>query len=201
MFDKVLIANRGEIAVRVIRACREMGIRSCAVHSEADRKALHVLLADEAISIGPAPASESYLVIPKILDAAKRVEAEAIHPGYGFLAENADFSAACADAGIAFIGPTASAINDMGDKAVAKSAVSAAGVPVVPGSRDPVGDGEAKNLAKDIGYPVLPAATICSSRSWWRTRGTWKRRSSPTSTCARCSSGSASAPCSAAIRR
>ncbi|MBZ0268965.1 acetyl-CoA carboxylase biotin carboxylase subunit [bacterium] len=155
MFDKVLVANRGEIAVRVIRALREMGITSTAVYSEADRKALHVLLADEAVSIGPPPAAESYLRADRILDAAKRVGAQAIHPGYGFLSENADFAAACRDAGIAFVGPTPEAILAMGDKALAKEAVSKAGVPVVPGSLGPVTDAEAKKLAKEMGYPVL----------------------------------------------
>ena len=155
MFDKVLIANRGEIAVRVIRALREMGIDSVAVYSEADRKALHVLLADEAVAIGPAPASESYLSVEKILEAARSTGAQAIHPGYGFLSENAAFSKACADAGLAFIGPPASAIEAMGDKAEAKESVSAAGVPVVPGSLNPVSDSEAADVAGDIGYPVL----------------------------------------------
>jgi len=155
MFEKVLIANRGEIAVRVIRACREMGIRSCAVYSAADRKALHVLLADEGVQIGAAPASESYLVIDRILAAARKVGAQAIHPGYGFLAENSTFSAACEEAGIAFIGPGPDAITAMGDKAVAKTTVRKAGVPVVPGSAEPVGDAEAKRIAKEIGYPVL----------------------------------------------
>jgi acetyl-CoA carboxylase biotin carboxylase subunit len=155
MFDKVLIANRGEIAVRVIRALREMGIRSCAVYSDADRRALHVLLADEAVRIGPPPAAESYLVQERILDAARKVGAQAIHPGYGFLSENAGFSAACADAGIAFIGPRPEAIAGMGDKAQAKTRASGAGVPVVPGSSEPVGDDEARRVAGDIGYPVL----------------------------------------------
>jgi acetyl-CoA carboxylase biotin carboxylase subunit len=155
MFDKVLVANRGEIAVRVIRACREMGVHSVAAYSEADRKALHVLLADEAVAIGPASASESYLVIDRIVDAARGVGADAIHPGYGFLAENAEFAAACESAGISFIGPPPSAISAMGDKAVAKAAVAKAGVPVVPGSEGPVGDREAKTMARDIGYPVL----------------------------------------------
>ncbi|GJM44460.1 MAG: acetyl-CoA carboxylase biotin carboxylase subunit [Gemmatimonadota bacterium] len=155
MFDKVLVANRGEIAVRVIRGLREMGIQSAAVYSEADRKALHVLLADEAVLIGPSPASESYLVAEKILDAARSVGAQAIHPGYGFLSENADFSAACEAAGIAFIGPGPDAIRAMGDKAQAKEAVSRAGVPVVPGSLKPVTDEEAPALAEEIGYPVL----------------------------------------------
>ncbi|MCA9750614.1 MAG: acetyl-CoA carboxylase biotin carboxylase subunit, partial [Gemmatimonadetes bacterium] len=155
MFEKVLIANRGEIAVRVIRALREMGIKSCAVYSEADRRALPVLLADEAIPIGPPAASESYLRIEKILAAAKKVGAQAIHPGYGFLSENADFSAACEAEGIQFIGPHAEAIRAMGDKARAKTAVVKNGVPVVPGSLEPVGDAEAKKLASEMGYPIL----------------------------------------------
>ncbi len=155
MFDKVLIANRGEIALRVMRALREMKIASCAVYSEADRRALHVLLADEAVAIGPPPAVESYLSIPRILAAAKKVGAQAIHPGYGFLSENAEFADACAEAGIVFIGPPGSAIRGMGDKAEAKRTVSAAGVPVVPGSLGPLGDAEAKRMAKDIGFPVL----------------------------------------------
>jgi acetyl-CoA carboxylase biotin carboxylase subunit len=155
MFEKVLIANRGEIAVRVVRALREMGIRSCAVYSEADRKALHVLLADEAVPIGPPAAADSYLRMDRILEAARRVGAQAIHPGYGFLSENADFSAACEAEGIRFIGPPPSAITAMGDKAEAKEAVSRNGVPVVPGSLEPVGDAEAKGLAAGIGYPVL----------------------------------------------
>ena len=155
MFRKVLIANRGEISVRVIRALREMGIRSCAVYSEADRGALHVLLADEAVPIGASPAAESYLVPEKILDAARQVGAEAIHPGYGFLSENAAFSAACEEAGIAFIGPPPGAITSMGDKAEAKQMVAAAGVPVVPGSLGPVTDAEAKRMAPEIGFPIL----------------------------------------------
>jgi acetyl-CoA carboxylase biotin carboxylase subunit len=155
MFHKVLIANRGEIAVRVIRALRESGILSTAVYSEADRKALHVLLADEAVPIGEAPAAESYLSIEKILAAAKKVGAQAVHPGYGFLAENADFAAACESEGIAFIGPPAGAIRAMGDKAEAKARARAAGVPVVPGSVGPVTDGEAARLAGEMGYPIL----------------------------------------------
>jgi acetyl-CoA carboxylase biotin carboxylase subunit len=149
------VANRGEIAVRVIRALREMGIASTAVYSEADRKALHVLLADEAVFIGPAAAAKSYLVAERILDAARKVGAQAIHPGYGFLSENAAFAQACQDAGLVFIGPPPSAITAMGDKAKAKEAVSRAGVPVVPGSLHPVTDAEAREMAADIGFPIL----------------------------------------------
>src|SRR5665213_1719505 len=133
MFEKVLIANRGEIAVRVIRALREANIRSVAVYSDADRASLAVQLADEAAHLGPAPASESYLVIEKILDAARRHHADAIHPGYGFLSENADFAEACETAGITFIGPPASAIRAMGSKTAARKVAIAAGAPVVPG--------------------------------------------------------------------
>ena len=134
MFKKVLIANRGEIAVRVIRACREMGIASVAVYSDVDRASLHVRKADEAYHIGPATATESYLNIAKILDVAKRSGAEAIHPGYGFLSENANFARACADAGIKFIGPTGDAMDTMGSKTRARQAMSKADVPFVPGT-------------------------------------------------------------------
>ncbi len=134
MFSKVLIANRGEIAVRVMRACREMGITSVAVFSDVDRGALHVTKADEAYLLGPAPARESYLNIPKILEVARQCGAEAIHPGYGFLSENAKFASACAAAGIKFIGPPPSAMELMGSKTRARTAMKAAGVPMVPGS-------------------------------------------------------------------
>jgi len=157
---KVLIANRGEIACRVIRACREQDIATVAVFSEADRGALHVRMAGEAVAIGPAPARESYLVIDKIIDAAKRTGADAVHPGYGFLSENADFADACAAAGVTFIGPPPSAIRAMGGKTSARALMQAAGVPVVPGDNGPGGKGfaspaEAKAAAARIGYPVM----------------------------------------------
>src|SRR5262244_2673486 len=133
MFEKILIANRGEIACRVIRTARRMGIRTVAVYSEADARALHVEIADEAYPIGPAPARESYLNIERILEAAKRSGAQAVHPGYGFLSENAEFAEACEAAGIVFIGPPASAVRPMGSKAAAKALMQREGVPVVPG--------------------------------------------------------------------
>ncbi|MET9620918.1 biotin carboxylase N-terminal domain-containing protein [Streptomyces sp. NPDC006464] len=151
MFDTVLVANRGEIAVRVIRTLRAMGVRSVAVFSDADRDARHVREADTAVRLGPAPASESYLSVERLLDAARRTGAQAVHPGYGFLAENAAFAQACADAGLAFIGPPASAISLMGDKIRAKETVKAAGVPVVPGAADP----ELEAAARELGAPVL----------------------------------------------
>jgi acetyl-CoA/propionyl-CoA carboxylase biotin carboxyl carrier protein len=160
MFSKVLIANRGEIAVRVIRACEELGVASVAVYSELDRDAIHVKRADEAYLIGPGPAAESYLVIEKILDAAKRSGAEAIHPGYGFLAENAAFAAACERAGIVFIGPPASAIDAMGSKTAARELMQKAGVPIVPGTTEPVADVRAarKVIRDTIGFPVAVKA-------------------------------------------
>ena len=156
MFNKVLIANRGEIALRIQRACREMGVRSVAVHSTADADAMHVRLADESICIGPPPASESYLNQVAILTAAIISNAEAIHPGYGFLSENADFAAMVEDHGITFIGPTAEHIRLMGDKVAAKQACKAAGIPVVPGSDGPIADeDEAARIAAEVGYPVM----------------------------------------------
>ncbi len=160
MFKKILIANRGEIALRIIRTCREMGIRTVAVFSTADRQSLHVKFADEAVCIGPPASKQSYLNIPSIISAAEVTGADAIHPGYGFLSENAEFSQICADYGIKFIGATAAQINSMGDKATAKATMRAAGVPVIPGS-----DGllesieEGKVLAAEMGYPVIIKAT------------------------------------------
>jgi acetyl-CoA carboxylase biotin carboxylase subunit len=156
MFKKVLIANRGEIALRVIRACRELGIQTVAVYSEADRESLHVRFADDDVCIGPAPARESYLRIPRIIAAAEITGADAIHPGYGFLAENAEFAETCAASNIAFIGPTAEQIRVMGDKAAARRAMADVGVPVVPGTPGPVEDSdEALGFANDIGFPVI----------------------------------------------
>jgi acetyl-CoA/propionyl-CoA carboxylase, biotin carboxylase, biotin carboxyl carrier protein len=156
MFDTVLVANRGEIAVRVIRTLRSMGVRSVAVFSDADADARHVREADTAVRIGPAPASESYLSMPRLLEAAARTGAQAVHPGYGFLAENAGFARACTDAGLVFIGPPADAISLMGDKIRAKETVKAAGVPVVPGSSGSgLTDAELADAAREIGMPVL----------------------------------------------
>ena len=156
MFRKVLIANRGEIAVRVIRALRELNIRSVAVFSDADRAAMHVRMADEAEHIGASPSAESYLCIDRIVEAAKRRGAEAIHPGYGFLSENADFAAACVAAGIVFIGPAADAIAKLGSKTTARELAKNAGVPVLPGSVRAVNDAtEARQTAHELGYPVL----------------------------------------------
>jgi acetyl-CoA carboxylase biotin carboxylase subunit len=158
MFRKILIANRGEIAVRIIRACEERGLRTVAVYSDADRRALHVRRADEAYHIGPAPASESYLRIDRILDVARRSGADAIHPGYGFLAENAEFAQACADAGVVFIGPPPAAIAAMGDKVEARRRMQAAGVPVVPGTEAGLPHEELQRAAEELGYPVMVKA-------------------------------------------
>lgn len=159
-FHKVLIANRGEIAVRIIRACKEMGIYTVAVFSEADRDALHVRMADEAYCVGPAPASASYLNMTNLMSVATLTEADAIHPGYGFLAENADFADICETCNITFIGPPADAIARMGDKSVAKQTMKEAGVPVIPGSDGLIEDvDEAVALAREIGYPIVIKAT------------------------------------------
>ncbi len=161
MFKKILVANRGEIAVRILRACRELGIESVAVYSEADRNALHVRYADEAYLLGPAPSRESYLRADKIIDIARACGADAIHPGYGFLAEREAFAAACAEAGIVFIGPKPSAIAAMGDKMTARNTVTAAGVPVVPGTEGEgsMRDEELLALAPQIGFPLLIKAS------------------------------------------
>ncbi|GMR21124.1 MAG: acetyl-CoA carboxylase biotin carboxylase subunit [Gammaproteobacteria bacterium] len=157
MIEKVVIANRGEIALRVQRACRTLGIKTVAIHSEADRDAKYVKLADESVCIGPAPASESYLHIPAVISAAEVTDAEAIHPGYGFLSENADFAERVEQSGFIFIGPRAETIRIMGDKISAIKAMKASGVPCVPGSGGPLGDDDSANLkiAAGIGYPVL----------------------------------------------
>jgi len=156
MFKKVLVANRGEIALRVIRACRELGVQTVAVYSEADRESLHVRFADDDVCIGPAPARESYLRIPRIIAAAEITGADAIHPGYGFLAENAEFAETCAASNITFIGPTAEQIRVMGDKAEARKTMLAVGVPIVPGTPGPVEDpDDALAFAKQIGFPVI----------------------------------------------
>lgn len=157
MFDKILIANRGEIALRVQRACRELGIRTVAVHSEADREAKYVKLADESVCIGPAPSSQSYLNVPAVISAAEVTDAQAIHPGYGFLSENADFAERVEQSGFVFIGPRAETIRLMGDKVSAKDAMRKAGVPCVPGSDGALPDDPAEilKIAKHIGYPVI----------------------------------------------
>ena len=160
MFRRILIANRGEIAVRVIRACREMDITSIAVYSDADADSLHTHLADESICIGPAQASESYLHIPGIIAAAEICDAQAIHPGYGFLSESTKFATICRDCNIGFIGPSPEAISLSGDKAACRQKMSEAGVPTVPGSEGLIQDAdEALRLAKEIGFPVLIKAS------------------------------------------
>lgn len=160
MFKKILIANRGEIALRIIRSCREMGIKTVAVYSDADQYALHVKFADEAVCIGPAPSKESYLNIPRLISAAEITNADAIHPGYGFLAENAQFSEICLSQGLKFIGPSPDAISAMGDKAFAKETMKKAGVPVVPGSDGVVTDmKKGAEIAREIGFPVMIKAS------------------------------------------
>ena len=157
MFKKILIANRGEIALRIQRACREMGIRAVVVHSEADTGAKYVKLADESVCIGPAPSRDSYLNIPAIISAAEVTDAEAIHPGYGFLSENADFAERVEKSGFCFIGPRPESIRLMGDKVSAKQAMAAAGVPTVPGSSGalPEDAREIVRIARSVGYPVI----------------------------------------------
>src|SRR5438128_6314012 len=156
MFEKVLVANRGEIAIRVFRTLRELGIAAVGVYSEGDRAALHVAYADEAFLLGPTPAAESYLAVERILDAAQRAGAQAIHPGYGFLAENAAFAAAVEEAGLVWIGPPPAAIELMGSKTRARQAMQGAGVPIVPGTTEAVATAEdLAAAAREIGYPVL----------------------------------------------
>jgi acetyl-CoA carboxylase biotin carboxylase subunit len=161
MLDKIVIANRGEIALRILRACREMGIKTVAVHSTADNNLKHVLLADETVCIGPPQSTDSYLNMPAIISAAEVTDAVGIHPGYGFLSENADFAERCETSGFEFIGPPADAIRLMGDKVSAIRAMKAAGVPCVPGSDGPLGDDHEENLrlARDIGYPIIIKAS------------------------------------------
>jgi len=162
MIKKLLIANRGEIALRILRACREMGIKTVAVHSTADRDLKHVRLADESVCIGPAPSLKSYLNIPAIISAAEVTDADAIHPGYGFLSENADFAERVESSGFIFVGPTADTIRIMGDKIEAKKAMNASGVPCVPGSDGPVPDEPEAvlKMAEDIGYPMVDVVCV-----------------------------------------
>jgi acetyl-CoA carboxylase biotin carboxylase subunit len=230
MFKKILIANRGEIALRIIRACRELGIETVAVYSEADRESLHVRFADDDVCIGPAPARESYLKIPRIIAAAEITGADAIHPGYGFLAENAEFAEICAASKIAFIGPTPEQIRTMGDKAAARATMIAHGVPVVPGTPGPVEVMEdALAYAVSIGFPVIikaaaggggkgmrvsrdaedfahsfqmarSATAPCTSRNISSVRGTSSSRSSATRTATAFTSASATARCSGATK-
>ena len=157
MLEKVLIANRGEIALRVLRACKELGIKTVAVYSTADRDLMHLSLADETVCVGPAPGAQSYLHIPAIIAAAEVTGATAIHPGYGFLAENPDFAEQVHNSGFTFVGPSAAVIRMMGDKVAAKAAMIAAGVPVVPGSEGalPKDEEQALAIAREVGYPVI----------------------------------------------
>ncbi len=174
MFNKILIANRGEIALRIIRTCKEMGIKTVAIYSSADENSLHVRFADEAVKIGPPASSDSYLNIPSIIAAAEITNADAIHPGYGFLAENAKFAKLCADHNLKFIGPTPEMINQMGDKATAKETMIEAGVPTVPGSKGLLESyEEAEKLAEEIGYPVMLKATAGGGGKGMR--AVWKK--------------------------
>ncbi len=221
MFNKILIANRGEIAVRILRACRELGIRSAAVFSEVDRASLHVRLADEAYPIGPAASRESYLNIDKIIGAACYAGCDAIHPGYGFLAENPALPRACEEAGIVFIGPSAEAMEALGSKTAGRQLARRSEVPTVPGANEPIEKPEeAQALAVSMGYPVLLKAVsggggkgmrlVASDpdfASAWRAKNiskipaTSKSKSSPTPTAASFPSANANAPCSAATKK
>src|ERR1700678_4513597 len=157
MFKKILIANRGEIALRVLRACRELGIKTVAVHSTVDSNLMHVKLADESVCIGPPQAAQSYLNIPAIISAAEITDAVAIHPGYGFLSENADFAEQVEKSGFIFIGPRPDTIREMGDKVAAINAMKRLGIPCVPGSSEPIGSDDAHTvqMAREIGYPII----------------------------------------------
>ena len=159
MFKKILIANRGEIALRIIRACRELKIKTVAIYSECDNLSLHTKFADEAICIGPADSRKSYLNIPAIMSAAELTNADAIHPGYGFLSESSEFASICTNSGVSFIGPDTDIIATMGNKSVAKETMRNAGVPVIPGSQDIVNLDNVVNIANDVGYPVMLKAS------------------------------------------
>ena len=177
MFKKILIANRGEIACRVIKTARKMGIATVAVYSDADRNALHVSMADEAVHIGPAPANQSYIVIDKIMQAIRQTGAEAVHPGYGFLSENPKFAAALAAEGVAFIGPPTGAIEAMGDKITSKKLASEAGVSTVPGYMGLIADeAEAVRISGQIGYPVMIKASAGGGGKGTRSRGMMCKR-------------------------
>jgi acetyl-CoA carboxylase biotin carboxylase subunit len=170
MIRRLLVANRGEIAVRIIKACHELGVETVAVHSRADERALHVALADRAVALGPAPASQSYLSIARLIDAARSSGADAVHPGYGFLAENAEFAAACGDAGLRFVGPSPAVIDQMGSKIAARAHAVAAGLPVVPGEAPPSqDDGALREAARRIGYPLLVKASAGGGGKGMRT--------------------------------
>ena len=165
MVEKILIANRGEIAVRIIRACREMGILTVAVYSEADKEALHTQLADEAVCIGPAAAAEGYLSMERILSAALTSGADAIHPGFGFLSENSQFAELCETCGITFIGPSSEVIGKLGNKSIARKTMEEAGVPVIPGYSECIYDAETgKKIAREVGYPVMIKAALGGGR-------------------------------------
>ena len=184
MFDKVLVANRGEIAVRVIRSLKEMGIETVAVYSDADRKSLHVRMADEAYHVGPAPSAESYLVIDKILEVGRKAGCDAIHPGYGFLSENAEFADACGDSEMTFMGPRGKSIEAMGEKTRARTLMKEADVPVVPGTENAVEEAEeAFEIAKEMGFPVLAKAAAGASRCLrWRPGGLFRPTRTPVDT-------------------
>jgi acetyl-CoA carboxylase biotin carboxylase subunit len=208
MLEKVLIANRGEIALRVLRACKELDIRTVAVHSQADRELMHVRLADESVCIGPAPSTESYLNVPAIISAAEVTNASGIHPGYGFLAENADFADQVEKSGFTFIGPTADTIRLMGDKVSAIEAMRKSGVPTVPGSNGPLTDDNERTLevARSIGFPVIVKAAAGGGGRGMRVvhcrnPATSRSRSSPMARATRSTWVTGTVRCSAATRK